>query len=313
MCRLETASIRKQITDRTLMSTKLRIAGAPISWGVCEVPDWGYQLAPDLVLAQMSQLGLTATEFGPIGFLPAAPAARARELEKHQMKAVGGFYPVVLHDSKFDPLPEIQTELESFISSGAEILVLAASTGQSDYENRRPELIQQQWDTLFVNCDRISEYANSVGITATIHPHVGTMIETKSDVDKLLNGSTIAFTLDTGHLFIGGTDPVQFTVDHTNRIKHVHLKDVNLAVANRVLSGELTYNQGVKKGMYTPLGSGDVDIKTIVKSLAVSGYQGWYVLEQDLMLSGEPEEAGWPLTDAQASVLFLRNIEATLN
>lgn len=295
------------------MSTKLRIAGAPISWGVCEVPDWGYQLAPDRVLAEMSQLGLTATEFGPIGFLPSAPAARAEKLEKHQMKAVGGFYPVVLHDSQFDPLSEIQIELESFIASGAEILVLAASTGQSDYENRRPELTKQQWETLFSNCDRISDYAKSVGILATIHPHVGTMIETKSDVDTLLNGSTIGFTLDTGHLFIGGTDPVQFTLDHADRIKHVHLKDVNLVKANKVVSGELTYNQGVKNGMYTPLGNGDVDIKAIVETLIKSGYQGWYVLEQDLMLSGEPEEAGWPFTDAQTSVAFLRDIEANLN
>lgn len=294
------------------MSRKLKIAGAPISWGVCEVPNWGYQLTPTRVLSEMSELGLAATEFGPYGFLPITPVERTQVLRKHNMTAVGGFYPIVLHDEKFDPIPEIKTELKSFVESGANILVLAASTGLNDYDTKRPELTDEQWVIFFVNCDRISEYASSLGITATVHPHVGTMIETKSDVDRLLNGSSIGFTLDTGHMIIGGTNPVEFTLLNPNRIKHVHLKDVDMSKAKRVADGEITYNEGVKLGMYTPLGKGDVDIKTIVESLVSAGYDGWFVLEQDLMLDAEPDTAGWPFTDAKASVDFLRSIESTL-
>jgi inosose dehydratase len=292
--------------------SELKIAGAPISWGVCEVPGWGHQMSPERVLKEMSDLGLTATEFGPLGFLPITPQQRAQALAKYNMIAVGGFFPIVLHDEKFDPLPEVKTELESFIASNAKVLVLAASTGQSDYEAKRPELTSEQWNTFFRNCDRISEYANSIGILATIHPHVGTMIETFDDVHRLVNGSNIAFTLDTGHMIIGGTDPVEFTKKYANRIKHAHLKDVDMAKATKVASGEQTYNQGVKAGMYTPLGKGDVDIKSIVESLLESGYDGWFVFEQDLMLDAEPAPGGWPFTDVKESIDYLFSITSNL-
>ncbi|HEX8347418.1 MAG TPA: inosose dehydratase, partial [Actinoplanes sp.] len=82
----------------------LRLAGAPISWGVCEVPGWGYQLAPEQVLAEMAGLDLSATEFGPEGFLPAGGAARREVLAGFGLTAVGGFVPVVLHDPDTDPV-----------------------------------------------------------------------------------------------------------------------------------------------------------------------------------------------------------------
>ena len=82
-----------------------KIAGAPISWGVCEVPGWGYQLPPDRVLTEMAQVGLAATEFGPDGFLPSDPAAMAGFLATHHLTAVGGFTPVVLHEAAHDPAP----------------------------------------------------------------------------------------------------------------------------------------------------------------------------------------------------------------
>src|SRR6266536_886208 len=76
-----------------------KIAGAPISWGVCEVPGWGYQLSPARVLTEMAQVGLAATEFGPDGFLPADPAVMAEFLAARHLTAVGGFTPVVLHEA----------------------------------------------------------------------------------------------------------------------------------------------------------------------------------------------------------------------
>src|ERR687895_2504225 len=101
-----------------------RVAGAPISWGVCEVPGWGHQLAPDRVLAEMRQLGLAATEFGPDGFLPADPDHRAALLESYDLRAVGGFVPVVLHDPGRDPLPDVRRGRDGV--RAADMLVLAA-------------------------------------------------------------------------------------------------------------------------------------------------------------------------------------------
>src|SRR5215475_9822630 len=79
------------------MSNLDRLAAAPISWGVCEVPGWGLQLEPDRVLAEMHELGVAATEAGPDGYLGSVSEARAT-LARHGLELVGGFLPVVLHD-----------------------------------------------------------------------------------------------------------------------------------------------------------------------------------------------------------------------
>lgn len=150
--------------------------------------------------------------------------------------------------------------------------------------------------------------AAEYGVLAVIHPHVGTMVETKDDIERVLAGSTIGFCLDTGHMFIGGTDPVEFTRDHADRVKHVHAKDVNLDIARRVKAGELTYYDGVVSGMYVPLGQGDVDIASIVRSLESSGFTGWYVLEQDNVVTTEPAAGAGPAADARVSVDYLRSL-----
>src|SRR5262249_4149696 len=152
-----------------------RIAGALVSWGVCEVPGWGYQLGPDRVLGEMRSLGLTATEFGPAGFLPADPAARAATLGEHGLAAVGGVVPVLLHDPADDPVAEVEAALAGFEAAGAGVLVLAAATGQDGYDSRL-ELDDAAWKTLLGNLDRLTARAADRGVTATLHPHVGTVV-----------------------------------------------------------------------------------------------------------------------------------------
>lgn len=283
-----------------------RIAGAPISWGVSEVPGWGWQYDPDTVLAQMRDVGIAATEFGPDGFLPDDPADKAKTLADLGLRAVGGFVPVVLHDPSHDPVPEVARSLEGFVAAGAGTLVLAAATGQDGYDDR-PVLDSAGWDTLLANLDRLAGLAIAQGITATLHPHVGTMVENAADVDRVLAGSTIGLTLDTGHLLIGGVDPVALALKHTDRIKHTHLKDVDAAWAAKVQSGEVSYTEAVREGMYRPLGGGDIDLTTIVSALEKSGYDGWYVLEQDTILVDRPTDDG-PLADVRASIEHLRRI-----
>ena len=255
-----------------------RIAGAPISWGVCEVPGWGHQLAPEVVLAQMSDVGLAATEFGPDGFLPDSAADKVTTLREHGLSAVGQFVPLVLHDPDHDPLPGLQTAMVDLVAAEASTVVLAAA-------------------------------ASARGLVATLHPHVGTMVETGAETDRVLAGSDIGLCLDTGHLLIGGGDPVRVAREHPDRVAHAHLKDVRLDLARRVQTGDLTYTEAVAAGMYVPLGQGDVDIAAIVGALEDSGYGGWYVLEQDTILPGEPEGEG-PVADVEASYFYLLGLAA---
>jgi inosose dehydratase len=283
-----------------------RIAGAPISWGVCEVPGWGYQLGPERVLAEMREVGLAATELGPDGFLPTQPDAMTRVLDHHGLRAVGGFTPLLLHVADHDPVPEVERLLRGYEASGAEVLVLSAVTGAEGYDSR-PQLDDDGWRVLLANLDRLATLAAGRGVRAVLHPHVGTMIETGQEVRRVLEGSGISLCLDTGHLLIGGTDPATLAGQAPERIAHVHFKDVDGRLARRVQDGQLTYTQGVRDGMYRPLGSGDVDVPAIVGSLQARGYAGWYVLEQDTILTEEPRGEG-PVADVWASAEHLRSI-----
>ena len=281
-----------------------RIAGAPISWGVCEVPGWGYQLGPDRVLAEMREVGLTATELGPEGFLPRQPAAMARVLEDHRLRAVGGFTPLLLHVAGHDPLPEVDRLLDGYAASGAGVLVLSAVTGLDGYDTR-PELDENGWRVLLANLDRLAALAAGRGVRAVLHPHVGTMVENGAEVRRVLDGSSISLCLDTGHLLIGGTDPAELTRQAPERIAHTHLKDVDATVAAKVQAGRLTYTEAVRRGMYRPLGTGDVDVTAIVEHLTERGYDGWYTLEQDTILTEEPTGEG-PVGDVRTSADYLR-------
>ena len=137
-----------------------RIAGAPISWGVCEVPGWGFQLDVDTVLREMREVGIVATEFGPDGFLPDEPVAKAEALGAAGLSAVGQFVPVVLHDPAHDPLPEVESAMEALTVAGATTVVVAAATGVEGYD-ARPELDDAQWQTLLQNLDLVTAAAEA--------------------------------------------------------------------------------------------------------------------------------------------------------
>lgn len=290
------------------MSTTIKIAGAPISWGVCEVPGWGFQLEPERVLTEMRGVGLTATELGPEGFLPTDTDELKSVLTQHELACVGGFVPVVLHKADHDPADDLAGPLDSLVAAGAGVVVLAAATGADGYDSR-PVLDESQWSTLLTNLDRLAGIVADRGLLAVLHPHVGTTVETRAEVDRVLAGSSIPLCLDTGHLLIGGTDPLELAKAVPQRIAHTHLKDVDAALAAKVQSGELSYTDAVKAGMYTPLGTGDVDIAGIVSVLRDNGFDGWFVMEQDTILDGAPDGDG-PLADVRASVAYLNSVTA---
>ena len=113
--------------------------------------------------------------------------------------------------------------------------------------------------------------------------------------------------LDTGHLLIGGTDPAELVKRWASRVNHVHAKDVRADLARRVQSGDLSYTEAVRAGIYVPLGEGDVDFATIVTELGNAGFDGWYVLEQDTILADEPRDEG-PVAGVRRSIAYLRSL-----
>jgi inosose dehydratase len=282
-----------------------RIAGAPISWGVCEVVGWGHQMRRERVLEEMRALGLVATEAGPEGFLPDDPAELREFLAGYDMALVGGFTPLVLHADESRWRAELEIVARRFAAGGADVIVLAAATGLADYD-ARPDLSADDWRRFLRALDGASALAAEHGLQIVVHPHVGTMVETPEDIDRVLDGSTAALCLDTGHVMIGGGDPVAIAGQAPERIAHLHLKDVDAAMAARVVAKELPFSDAVRDGVFRPLGDGDLDVRAIVESVRAAGYDGWYVFEQDVMLGAEPPVGGGPREDVARSLAFLQ-------
>jgi inosose dehydratase len=173
----------------------------------------------------------------------------------------------------------------------------------------RMELDDAGWERLVRHLAQVDEIVAGHGLTLALHPHVGTLVETAADVERVLATSDVGWCFDTGHLLIGGTDPAAFVRDHAQRIVHVHLKDVDAALAARVRSGELTLVAATQAGLFRVLGQGDCGIEQVVSLLDRHGYGRWLVLEQDTAITGqEPPVGDGPVLDVRRSIEYLTTL-----
>jgi len=286
-----------------------QLAGAPISWGVCEANGWGYQIAVDRVLTEMRECGITATELGPDGYLPQDAKELARVLDGHGLDLCGAFVPIVLH--KKDRLKvsyeRARRQAEVLAALNAGNFVLATPAEDGDYDSRDP--MDAQAKAVFSeSLPMITEIAKEFGLQMVLHPHAGTMFETPNDLDFLLNETDINLCLDTGHIVVGGGNPLDIAKRAGSRVKHVHLKDCDAAAAARIQNRTSTYSTEVKNGMYKPLGQGDAQISEVIRFLDGINYEGKLVLEQDVMLDQAPAVGAGPISAVKESIDFLKSL-----
>ena len=282
-----------------------RLAAAPISWGVCEVPGWGLQLPPDRVLSEMTDLGITATELGPQGWLPLDGARVRDELDRHGLRLVGGFVPAVVHEADMAPTrAHAARAAEQLAEAGADVFV-AALVQDQDW-GAPVALDDEGWRRAGARLRDLADLAAAHGLRLVVHPHVGTILETAADVERALRHTDVPWCLDTGHLLIGGVDPAAFVREHASRIGHVHLKDVDARLARDVRTGARSLVNATQAGLFRPLGDGDAGIDEVLGLLDQSGYEQWLVLEQDIAITGsEPPAGGGPALDVQRSIEYL--------
>ena len=281
-----------------------RLAAAPISWGVCEVPGWGLQLPPERVLSEMAQLGLTATELGPLGWLPFDGESVRRALDRDGLRLVGGFVPLVVRAPEADTREQATRAAAQLAAGGADVFV-AALVEDLDWSAPAP-LDDDGWKRAGERLRALADLVAADGLELVVHPHVGTLLETAADVERALAHTDVPWCYDTGHLLIGGVDPVAFAREHAARIRHVHLKDVDSRIADALRAGALTLVQATQAGLFRPLGEGDARIDDVVAVLDESGYERWLVLEQDIAITGsEPAVGAGPAIDVRKSIEFL--------
>ena len=287
-----------------------RVASAPISWGVCEVPGWGIQLPPHRVLSEMRSLGIRATELGSIGFLPTDPGLLRAVLDEHDMRLTGGFVPLPLHDrGAAAQTVEAATEAAALLAAaGADYFVTCAVSDPHNW--KRPELDASQWQHLIEMLDVVEAVASEQGLVQAVHPHVDSLIETGDEIQRVCDSSPARWVLETGHMAIGGCDPLRFAREFASKVAVVHLKDVRLPIVHQLNIGELSLMAAVQAGLFPPLGQGDVAIAEVIRMLEGSGYDGWYVIEQDVAISGtEPVSGCGPIRDVETSVAYIRSID----
>ncbi len=266
-----------------------RIAAAPISWGVCEAPDWGVQLEPQRVLSEMQTLGVTASELGPDGWMGSTSEQIRNLADNYGIDVIAGFVCAMLHvpEQMDAAMVEIERQAIRLSELDADVLVLSAIDLGDGYDRTRSQTVN--WYLMSEGIERARDIAGQRGLEVALHPHIGTLVETAEDIHHVLAFTDVNLCLDTGHIAACSGDPLTIVRDFADRVRHVHLKDYDAELATRVARGEMAYSDAVTQGIWTSLGSGDCNIVEVVRTLEEFGYSGWYVVEQDVRLDSHDD------------------------
>ncbi len=283
----------------------IQIANAPCSWGVLEF-DLGEQQGFAQVLDEMQETGYAGTELGDWGFLPIEPEPLKAELEKRALSLVGAFVPVALsnvqnHQKGVESALKI-AKLMADAGFNNAFIVLADDNGKVPQRTRNAGRIQptdglseSQWQSFAQGANRIArEVKSRYNMRTVFHHHCGGYVETAAEVDTLMaltDPALLGLCLDTGHFRFGGGDPVSALKTYQNRIWHVHFKDCDPKVADQSRQNKWDYFESVGHGVFCELGKGEVDFPAIVAELRNQQYDGWVVVEQDVLPGmGSPKE-----------------------
>lgn len=286
-----------------------RVAAAPISWGVCEMPGWGYQLPVERVLAEMAAAGFTRTELGSLGYMPTEPLALRALLDEYGLSLLGGFVPLVLHDpARSRASRSAAARWADLIASAGGAYFVTCVISHPDHWRQSP-LRGAQWAQVSRMLAELDDLVGAHGLTQALHPHVGSLVESHAETSRILSESGVSLVLDTAHLSLGGTDPAELAELHTERIALVHLKDVDFGIASVLESGEISFERAVQLGLFPPLGRGGLPIARVIASLEATGRDIWYVLEQDAAIKEGDAAAVTRLSrDISESLSFLRSL-----
>lgn len=272
----------------------IRVAGAPVSFGVFELaPEEGVQLAgPDEVCSILNREGYVGVDLGPVGFLGRGAELRDR-LTRHHLELAGGWIDLPFSDPESfrNELAGLDGILDVFVEaaeSGPELAPLPTLACRgSELRRANPgggsafALSDEQWKPFADNVTQAADRVRARGLEPTFHHHACTYVETPEEIDRLLDLTDIGLTFDTGHLILGGGDPLTGWKRWADRINHLHLKDAKVTVLESVVKGKGNMRQVWAGRAFVPFGEGDLDLKGVMDEVTASAFDGWLVVEQD--------------------------------
>jgi inosose dehydratase len=267
------------------MSVRLGIS--PIGWSNDDLPELGGDIPLDTCLAETSEAGFEGIELGHK--FPRDPALLQSLLGDHELHLVSGWYSGrLLERSVAEELVAIEPHHALLAAMGCTVLVYAETSGgiagdRTRPLSSRPSLPEAGWPEFGIRLTELADRLAERGIRLAYHHHIGTVVETADEIDRLMasTGGSVGLLLDTGHLAFAGADPVDIAWRHGLRISHVHCKDVRPGVLARARAADQSFLDSVLDGVFTVPGDGAIDFVAVLGALKAANYRGWLVVEAE--------------------------------
>lgn len=261
----------------------------PIAWSNDDDHTIGGHIPLAQCLDDTARLGFDGIEKGHK--FPTTPEGLHAELDPRGLRYVSGWHATnLLVNSVEDEKAAMQPALD-FLKAMGSAVIIACETSNTVHGTDgvaladRPVLPDDRWTTFGKGLTALAEFAAGQGITLAYHHHMGTVVQTAPEIDRLMaaTGPAVRLLFDTGHCWYAGADPTKVARRHMARVAHIHAKDVRPPVAQRVRDERLSFLEGVRLGSFTVPGDpeGVVDFPAVLAIAAEHGYAGWLVIEAE--------------------------------
>lgn len=265
----------------------LRLGINPLTWTNDDMPELGAETPLETCLAEARQAGFAGVELG--NKFPRQPEALRPILVRHGLELVSGWYGSHLLERDVEAeMAAAEPHIALLVALGCSVMVHAEVTRSVHGRrgtplSRRPVLSDAEWQVLAPRLDEMGRRLRARGLHLAYHHHMGTVIETEAEIDRLMamTGPEVGLLLDTGHLTFAGGDPAAAAERHAARVVHVHCKDIRRAVMEEARRRDLPFLDAVLEGVFTVPGDGCVDYGAVLPPLAAAGYAGWLVVEAE--------------------------------
>ncbi len=271
-----------------LDKNKVKLGIAPIAWTNDDMPDLGAENTFEQCISEMALAGFTGCEVG--NKYPKDTAVLKKALDLRGMQICNAWFSTFLTTK---PYEETEAEFIKHITflkeMGAKVVGISEQghsiqgTDLSIFDDKYV-MNDEEWELLCTGVNKLGKVAKDMGITLTFHHHMGTVVQTAAEIDRLMENTDPEYfnlLFDSGHLAYCGEDYMYILKKYINRIKHVHLKDIRPDVVAEVKANGLSFLQGVRKGTFTVPGDGVIDFAPIFDVLAENNYEGYVLVEAE--------------------------------
>jgi inosose dehydratase len=265
----------------------IRFGVSPIAWINDDMPELGGDTPLESVLRDIQEVGFAGVELG--GKFPRNPDELRQLLGRYKLDLVGGWYSSnLLERDAAAEIDALRVHLELLQALGSKVFIVAETSNAIHGDRARPltqspELNDEELKNFGERLTKVADFIEGQGLRLAYHHHLGTVVETASELDRFLKvtGDAVGLTLDTGHAALGGIDAVSVIEQVPARIAHVHCKDVRRSVFESFSNGSRSFLDGVIEGMFTVPGDGDLDFRPLFEALAAMNYSGWVIVEAE--------------------------------